>query len=299
MRPGRRLLLPALLLAVIACRPAQPPLAELAVTPGRLDLAWPEFAEVELTIEPLAALPAGDGAPIVFLHLLDEPGSVVRTFDHPLPQPWRVGRPITYRVRVFQSALGEPLAAGEYLLSAGLYRPGQERFPLRTAGEPVSRFEYRVASVSVVAPSDRMPHARFSEHWLPAQAGSDRQVVARRALAGGAAGTIQFGPVEGSGRLMLSFLIPDARAGASRLELLDGGQLPKVRLTSSCGGGQPEISGSGRVDVDLEVPPAAGPRLCDVTLAPNFQVTSADRAEATSVVLEGLSWGPAADEPAD
>ena len=29
MRPGRRLLLPALLLAVIACRPAQPPLAEL------------------------------------------------------------------------------------------------------------------------------------------------------------------------------------------------------------------------------------------------------------------------------
>jgi hypothetical protein len=293
MSPARRILPLLLLAALPACRPAPPPVAELALTPGRLDLAWPEFAEVEITIEPLAELPPGD-APIVFLHLLDEPGSVARTFDHPLPQPWRVGRPITYRVRVFQSALGEPLRAGEYLLTAGLYRPGQGRFPLRSKGEAVSRFEYRVASVGIRAPSDRMPHARFSEHWLPPQAGSDRQVVARRALRGGTAGTIQFGPVEGAGRLMLSFQIPEA-GGSSRLEVLDAGTLPKVRLTSSCGGGQPEVSGVGRVDIDLDVPPAAAPRLCAVTLAPNFQVTSSDRAEATSVVLEGLSWGAAAD----
>jgi hypothetical protein len=288
--------IPVLLAAALAgCAAEKPPVAELAASPPQVELGWPQFTEIEIAIEPRAELPEGPGAPIVFLHLLDEPGSVVRTFDHPLPEPWRVGRRIVYRVRLHQSALGEPLEAGVYLLSAGLYRPGLERFPLAAEGEPVSRFEYRLATVSVAAPDETTPHARFSDNWLPTEAGADRQVVARRALRGGGPGTIRFGPVAGAGRLFVGLLIPGDPGPSARLDVLDGGTLPKVRIQSSCGGGQPEVSGLGRIDVDLEVPPAVGARECEITIAPNFQVTSSERAEATSVVLEALSWGPAAD----
>lgn len=291
--------IPALLVAALAgCAAEPPPVAELAASPSQIELGWPQFAEIRLSIDPGAELPGGEAPPIVFLHLLDEPGSVVRTFDHALPQPWRVGRRIEYGVRLHQSALGEPLEAGTYLLSVGLYRPEGERYPLATGGEAVSRFEYRIATVTVAAPDARTPRARFSDNWLPPEAGADRQVVARRALRGGGAGTIRFGPVESAGRLFVGLVIPGRTEPSARLEILDGGTLPKVRIQSSCGGGQPEVSGAGRVDVDLEVPPAAGARECEISIAPNFQVTSSERAEATSVILEALSWGPSADGPA-
>jgi hypothetical protein len=296
MRRTIPVLVAATLAALLAgCAAEKPPVAELTVSPPQIDLGWPEFAEIEIAIEPLAELPTGEGPPIVFLHLLDEPGSVVRTFDHPLPQPWRIGRPIVYRVRLHQSALGEPLEAGLYLLSVGLYRPELGRFPLATGGEPVSRFEYRVATVAVAAPGEGMPHPRFSDNWLPPEPGADRQVVARRALRGGSPGTLKFGPVKGAGRLFVGLVIPGDPGPSARLDILDGGSLPKVRIQSSCGGGQLEVSGLGRIDVDLDVPSADGERECEISIAPNFQITSSERAEATSVVLETLSWGPAAD----
>ena len=282
--------LAALMTFAGGCKRSAPPVAALEASPNHLMLLWPEFTELQLTFEPLTELPPGGGEPIVFVHLLDEPGSVVRTFDHPLPQPWRVGRKIEDRLRIYQSALAEPLEAGQYLLSVGLYRSGSERFSLRTEGEQVSRYEYRVATVDVRAPSDKMPHARFSDAWLPPQPGADLQVLARRSLRGGVSGTIQFGPVDGAGRLLATLEIPHEGGSGARLEMLDGTTLPKVKLSSSCGGGQPEVSGAGRVDVELEIPPAAGARICEVTITPNFQLTSTDKAEATSVVLEELSW---------
>jgi hypothetical protein len=283
-------------LAVAGCGEAPAPMAGFEASPARLELPWPEFREIELAFEPSAELPPGDTAPIVFLHLLDEPGSVARTFDHPLPPGWTPGRTLRYRVRLYQSALAEPLPAGEYLLSAGLYRPGEGRFALRTAAEEVAAQEYRIAVVEVGPPAERMPHARFSESWRPTEPGADRQVLARRTLAGGGAtGTIQFGPVEGAGRLHLALRVPGGGAH-ERVEILDGGAQPKVRIGSTCGGGQPELAGTGRFEVDLDLPAAAGPRLCEITIATNFQVTTPERPEADSVRLEVLAWGPGADE---
>ncbi len=296
--PGSAVAFVALAL-MVGCTPSQPPVATFEASPGRLALAWPEFVEVRLAFEPRMALPAGTGDPIVFVHLLDEPGSVVRTFDHPLPLDWRSGERIEYPVRIFESALGEPLEAGEYLLSAGIYRPGQERFALATGLEEIAKLEYRIAGVGVAPPSERMAHARFSEHWLPPEPGVDRQVLARRALRGGAVGTIEFGPVESAGRLYLVLAVPQDEGGSSRLEILDGSPLPKTRIASSCGGDEVEISGSGRFDVDLEVPPAEAARICEISIAPNFQRTTADRAEATSIRLEVLSWGRAGDEASE
>jgi hypothetical protein len=285
-----------LALAAAGCGEARTPVAGFEASPARLELPWPEYREIELAFEPLVELPAGD-TPIVFLHLLDEPGSVVRTFDHPLPAGWTPGKPLRYRIRLHQSALAEPLPAGEYLLSAGLYRPGDGRFALRTAAAEVAPQEYRIAVVDVGAPADRMPHARFSESWRPTEAGADRQVLARRTLAGGGvAGTVQFGPVEGAGRLHLSLLVPGGEGAHERLEILDGGRQPKVRVSSTCGGGQPELAGTGRFEVDLDLPAAAGPRQCEITISTNFQVTSPESPEADSVRLEVLAWAPAANE---
>lgn len=296
-RTGSTALALALLgLAVAGCRESRAPVAGFEARPARVDLPWPEFREIELAFEPIAELPPGAAPPIVFLHLLDEPGSVVRTFDHPLPGTWKPGAPLRYRVRLYQSALAEPLPAGEYLLSAGLYRPGDDRFALRTAAEEVAPQEYRIATVDVGAPAERMPHARFSETWRPTEPGADRQVLARRTLAGGATGTIQFGPVEGAGRLYLLLQVPGGEGAHERLEILDGGPQPKIRIGSTCGGGQPELAGTGRFDVDLDLPAAAGPRICEITIATNFQVTSPERAESDSVRLEVLAWAPIADE---
>jgi hypothetical protein len=292
------LALPALALLALAaagCGESRAPVASFEAGPARLDLPWPEFREIELAFEPLAELPPGD-TPIVFLHLLDEPGSVARTFDHPLPAGWAPGKPLRYRFRLYQSALADPLPAGEYLLSAGLYRPGDGRFALRTAAEEIAAQEYRIAVVHVGPPAERMPHARFSESWRATEPGADRQVLARRTLAGGATGTIQFGPVEGAGRLHLALLVPGGGGAHERLEILDGGTQPKVGIGSTCGGGQPELAGTGRFEVDLDLPAAAGARLCEITISSNFQVTTPERAEAGSVRLEVLAWSPAADE---
>lgn len=283
-------------LAVAGCRESRAPVAGFEARPARLELPWPELREIELAFEPILQLPPGGEPPVVFVHLLDEPGSVVRTFDHPLPGDWKPGTPLRYTVRLHQSALAEPLPAGEYMLSAGLYRPGDDRFALRTAAEEVAPQEYRIATVEVPAPAERMPHARFSETWRTAEPGADRQILARRTLAGGATGTIQFGPVEGAGRLHLLLRVPEGNGAHERLEVLDGGPQPKIRIGSTCGGGQPELAGTGRFDVDLDLPAAAGPRICEITIATNFQVTSPERPEADSVRLEVLAWAPTADE---
>ncbi|MBC6952016.1 hypothetical protein DWB58_29210, partial [candidate division KSB1 bacterium] len=42
-----------------------------------------------------------------------------------------------------------------------------------------------------------------------------------------------------------------------RLEILDGGPQPKIRIGSTCGGGQPELAGTGRFEVDLDLPAIA------------------------------------------
>lgn len=285
-------------LAAAGCGESRAPVAGFEARPARLELPWPELREIELAFEPVVQLPPGGEPPIVFVHLLDEPGSVVRTFDHPLPGDWKPGQAVRYTVRLHQSALADPLPAGEYLLSAGLYRPGDDRFALRTAAEEVAPQEYRIATVEVPAPAERMPHARFSETWRPAEPGADRQIVARRTLAGGATGTIQFGPVEGAGRLHLLLRVPEGNGSHERLEVLDGGPQPKIRIGSTCGGGQPELAGTGRFDVDLDLPAAAGPRICEITIATNFQVTSPERTEPDSVRLEVLAWAPEADEEA-
>jgi hypothetical protein len=277
-----------------ACRPGPSPVGEIVARPAELALAWPRFAELELELRPIVALPAGAERPIVFLHLLDEPGSVLRTFDHPLPAAWTPGQPIVERVSLFQSALTDPLPAGRYILSAGLYDPRTGRFALKTAAREVAKREYAVATLVVPPPGANDPTVRFSESWLPPEAGSDRQILVSRRLLGDAPGTLQFGPLAAPGVIHLGLLIPGDTASGARLEVLEGGSQPKVRIVSSCGGEQAEVAGHGRFDVDIAVPAAPAPVTCEISIDPNFRWTTSLHAEATSVRLEELDWSPRA-----
>ncbi|MCB9378579.1 MAG: hypothetical protein H6511_07425 [Holophagales bacterium] len=277
----------AALLAGGACRAPSPAVARLDARPAHLRLGFGEAAEVELAFEPLAALPRDARGPTVFLHLLDESGLVVRTFDHPLPGDWRPGEEIRYRVRIHQSALADPLEPGIYTLAAGLYDRDDGRYALETLGGEVAREEYRVAIVEVPALVTAMPHARFSEGWRPTEAGIDRQVVARRKLGGAGPGSIQFGPLDGPGKILVGIVVP-ASGGSQRVELQPDAGMAKLQIASSCGG-EIEVTGPGAHDLEIDVP-AGAPATCSLEVRANFLVRSGESAEATSARLELLAW---------
>lgn len=281
-----------LALFVGGCGGAKPPVATLAVEPQTLRLAWPEVVDLEIELRPNAELPGRLERPTVFLHLLDEPGSVVRTFDHPLPVDWRPGASIRYRQRIYQSALLEPLPPGRYLLSLGLYEADLGRFTLRTSAPEIAGQEYQIATVEIPPPSANAPDAHFSEHWLPAEPTADRQILVRRRLPDGTAGTVQLGPLSGPGRIVIGLRIPAEIGPGSRLEVLDAEAQPKVQLQSTCGGAQAEVAGVGQFDVELEVPAGSAAVTCEITIDPNFKLTSSESADSTSATLELLAWRP-------
>jgi len=286
--PALALLALCVLPGAFGCRPAERPVASLETSPSKLELAWPRFVELDIRLRASAPLVDVIGRPLVFLHLLDEPGSVVRTFDHPLPDDWQVGREYAYTVRLYQSALADPLPPGDYLLSLGLYDPEVGRFALEVDGRELGRKEYQIGTVRVPPLAETDPRARFSEGWLAAEPGVDRQVLARRALRGDAVGTVQLGPLEGPGTIFLTLDLPrEGPLAARRIEILDGGSHAKVGL-ESCGGEQVEVSGSGPIDVDLSVPEATA--TCEIVVRPNFRIDHPDSAETTSARLGVLAW---------
>ena len=287
-------------LAFASCRGAAEPVAELAVSPAEIDLQLGSFVDLAVRIMPLADLASG-AVPQVFLHLVDEPGSVLRTFDHPLPGEFRRGREIVYRVRVYQSAVAEPLAPGLYTMTAGLHDGAGGRFRLRGAYPEVARLEYAVARVRVPEPSPGAPAVRFSPNWLPVEPGRDRQIVTRRPLAGAGPGTFQIGPLQGPGEILLRLGLPVP--GSGRLERLSAETTSKVRISSSCGEFQAELPGDpgadgGGVETLIPVPVTAAPVECDVKIEPNFVVRTSDQADGRSVSLEILAWRAGSPEDA-
>src|SRR5262249_10180534 len=154
-----------------------------------------EIRDLRLEWTPRAPLTKLHGKPKVFLHLLERPGRVKRTFDHPLPESWVPGRPQKYEVPLYQSALGPALPAGKYTLSLGLYDDsGGYRWPL-DAGPDIGTREYSVATVLVPPGEAGKPRFDFSGGWEPPVSGQDQQILARRWLAGD--GTIRVGGAEG------------------------------------------------------------------------------------------------------
>lgn len=276
------------ILGMAGCSRQADPVAVLTVEPTELRLPFPEFVDLGVTLEPLTTLPPGS-EPKLFLHLLDEPGSVIRTFDQPIPGDWQVGHRIRLQVRLAQSALADPLEPGSYLLTAGLYDLRADRFALKSSGEEVARLEYQIATVTVPVAGSSLPTVRFSEGWLAAEPGYDRQILVRRSLAGAGPATLQIGPLRGPGQLLLR-LAPAPGVAQDRIEIRAGSDSPRVRLRSSCGGFEAEVSGDPGVETLIDVPATTDEVSCDIEVAPNFTARVGVDGQVRSSAIEVLAW---------
>jgi hypothetical protein len=268
------------------CRGEPPAVARLSVEPHTVRLGFPELREVRFDWQPVAAL-SGGASPTVFVHLLDGKGRVLRTFDHPFPGAWQEGVPSAYEVKLYQSALAAPLAAGRYRLTAGLYGAHGMRWPL-AAGPPVAREEYQVAEVEVPPPAGG-PRFLYSGAWLPSEPGGDRQLLARRWLAG--EGTLEVRDMPGPGSVWIVLSIPDGKGPGEQLVFDPGANTPSVLVDGSCGGAETGLSGSGRHEAEIAADGSAHGGVCQLHLKPNF-VLLVHGQPRRSVALDTLAWAP-------
>lgn len=289
--------LPLLLLS-LSCGPDGQPVAEVRTpSDAQVELAYPGEASLSLGWKPIRALEGSQGAPRIFVHLLDDDGKVLRTFDHPVPFPWRLGEEQEHRVTLWQSALVAPLEPGTYELSFGLYE-GERRWALETDAAQIADEEYLLGRVEVTAPPQEPLELSFDGFHLDERSG-DRQILIRRWL-GGDAGQIELAAFDGALELVVGLRIPDPGRIPLRLVLDEGAEEAMVRIASGCAEKTVSLSGSGLHDVKLRLRPESPETSCTVTLETNFLLLDVDSLEKRSVSLERLTWrrlepgGPAA-----
>ncbi|HKI05079.1 MAG TPA: hypothetical protein VKK31_24075 [Thermoanaerobaculia bacterium] len=283
--------LPIALIAIslaAGCGGKQTPVAGVEVEPRLVRLPFSQVRTARLTWTPTVAL-EGD-APTVFVHLLDGQRKVVRTFDHPFPQRWREGVPVSYDLKLYQSALAPALPAGKYQVTLGLYNKEGRRWALDGLGEPKGRNEYDAAEIEVPPPAPGTRFA-FSAAWLPVEPGSDRQVLARRWMAKRSA--IRLVDQKEPGTLWMVIQIPPTNGPDAKLVLDPGASAPSVLVVGNCGGTETNLSGPGihEVELSMEAPPANG--FCRVLLSSNFLLEpTVPTARKRSVSLDNIAWMP-------
>ncbi len=284
-----------LTLLLFGCRDSAPPVAELAVEPHRLEMTYPGFLNLKLSWRLKSELGETEGDPLVFVHLLDEPGSVLRTFDHRLKFDWKAGRTQDYEIKLYQSGLAPPLAAGDYHLTVGLYDIGGKRWPLAVEGAEVDQYEYTVANVSVLEDSGDVPMFYFSSAWLGLEGGTDRQILGRRWLSG--EGTIRVAEIPAAGSIWMLVRIPELESEVDELNLEEGAEQPAVLISSACSSVEISATGFGthEIEVLLGEEGSEPPEECELTIKPNFYILKLDTLARRSVALDVLAWAHATE----
>lgn len=265
------------------------PVARVEIEPKEARLPFSQAQNIRLTWTPSAALE--DEKPTVFVHLLDSEKKVARTFDHPFPQRWTEGKPVSYDLKLYQSALAPPLPAGRYQVTLGLYGKDNKRWALDGLGESLGRDEYPALQVEVPANNPK-PHFGFSPTWLPVEPGSDRQVLARRWVAG--RGAVRLVDQRGGGTLWMVVHVPPMDVPDYKLVLDPGATTPSVMLAANCGGADATVSGPGLHEVELAMTPPPPGSFCRVLVTANYvlePINSTGRKQSAS--LENIAWMPA------
>jgi hypothetical protein len=293
---SRTLVLSLLALAALAagCKKADTPVGKLEAVPAQVTLGPGEVQKVRLTWTPSA--PLGSEAATVFVHLLDAEKKVVRTYDHTFPQAWTPGTPVSYEVKVFQSAIAPPLPAGKYALTVGLYGKDGDRWALSGLGEPVGRKEYKAADVEVDS-QGHGPAFLFTNAWGPVEEGSDRQVVARRWMLN--RGAIRLNEQHDAGTVWMVIHIPEEKTEGYELVYDPKATTPMVNASGTCGTTEMSVSGSGQHEVELPVDAPAPGGFCRILLNANFQLKpTTPVGTARSVSVDNLAWIEGAGTPA-
>lgn len=252
--------------------------------PHRFELPHGSVVPVELvwTMED----PLDEAVPLVFVHLVDEEGTVRRTFDHAFSGSWQPGRTRSETVAVYHSVIGPALPSGEYELVVGLSDGGDRRWPLRAEGPDVGRKEYSLGRVEVPELVVDGPRFTFDDGWLPVEAGTDVQVVARRWLAD--TGTLEISGLPQDAReLWMILRIPGETEGL-RLVLEEGADQPTLRVTTDCSGFEAEVSGPGAHEI--RAPVNWGGDSCRVRFDPSFHLIELASLRRVSAGLEQLAY---------
>jgi hypothetical protein len=263
--------LAAALLAVAACRP-DPVVARLSTPAKSVRLGYPETVPLRLEWMPSAPLLDPAGAPTVFVHLLDEHGTLRRTFDHPFPEGWNVGRPVAYDIPLYQSALAPPLPKGRYVLTAGLYDPPRGSRWRLDAGAEAGKREYRLAEVEVAEPSDPAPLFDFSGAWGAPEPDASLQILSRRRLLGPA--SLRFAGA--------------ANGGAVRIALtVKGSPLP---VESDCEhGGGPPVLPLGYSWIGFDAPPG---KPCEIRFGATAAAAGVPVSQTSTLDIAAFRPGP-------
>ena len=262
--------------AAAACSRGSSPVGGLLFEPGQVRLTYPGSAAAKLSWTPTRDLDRRHGEAVVFVHVLDRAGGrskVLRTFDHPLPAPWIPGRPQSYELDLYQSALSDPLPPGRYDLAVGLYDDSWGyRWPLDTHGAEAERREYRVGALDVTGPDPSAPRFVFDGPWRPLEAVSTKQVQARRCLAGPARLAVE--GIHAAGTVRLQWSISEAPGSA-------------LMVTTTCGAGATERPTKRRPWIGVSVAADAPGGRCEISCEPS--PPKSPTGEPTAC-LEVLAW---------
>jgi hypothetical protein len=280
------------LIAIAALLPAScskpVPVAQVEVNPPLVQLPFSQVQTVHLTWTPSGSI--GDEKPTVFVHLLDAKQKVARTFDHPFPQRWREGAPVSYDLKLYQSAMAQPLAPGKYQVTLGLYGKNGKRWPLSGLGDPVGRDEYNAFQVQVPN-ADSRPRFAFSPNWMDAEPGGDRQVLARRWLVD--RGAIRLVDQHAPGTVWMVVQIPPTSLSDYRVVLDEGANAPSVMIRGNCGCPDTSITGSGLHEVELNLDAPAPGDFCHLLLSASFSLEPlSPTGKRRSASLENIAWEP-------
>ncbi len=254
------------IMGLTACGEGAPPVATLTVESAPSELAFPGHETVVLRWEVEPELATDVVGSDVFVHLFDERGNLFRTFDHPFPGSWSPGAVVQDEVELYQSALGPPLAAGLYQLTAGILDRNGQRLPLTTDGEHRGRYEYTLAPVEV-PPAVPFVELEFEGDWEPVEVGSDRQILGRRWF--GRHGQIVIRGCESGDRARLWVNVPSPFGPRSEFALDEGATVPEVEISTSGASQAIVISGSGQHRRHTLLEPEAGGG-CRLSVTSNF-----------------------------
>jgi hypothetical protein len=237
-----------------------PPAASIAVTPAEaaVDAGAPLGFSYRFARVPGATLPTGDLW--VFVHLLDDAGTLLWTDDHRPevpPEKWGA-EPVVYNRMMF---VPRSATAGRVQVRAGLYsRSDGARVPL--SGVDAGGRAYAVATFDV-RPASNAAFVSFGDGWHGAERAAEEPMREWRWSSGRA--RLSFRPPGRDAQLWIELDQPVAEVGTQRVELREGSALlatmpvtpgkrtiTLVPLSSGVDAGTP-------VDLDLTVQPTFAP----------------------------------------